>query len=106
MCAFVHGVLTSWLYLFRFGVKTEASCEMEAKSVCILFTVAIIFRVVLSPGYAKPFLYWRILLSLIPACRANSETLIHSKKLKNEGMSNRYEIWISSYSGPQNLSSS
>ena len=53
--------------------------DAAAKSALILWIADIILSFVFSPAKAAPILYWRILLSLMPANLANLLILIHSK---------------------------
>lgn len=68
-------------------IKVLCYSDTELNSEPILWIASRIFRVVFSPGKATPLLYWRILLSLMPANWAKRLALIKSKSSKKEGMS-------------------
>lgn len=68
-------------------IKVLCYSDTELSSEPILWIASRIFRVVFSPGKATPLLYWRILLSLMPANWAKRLALIKSKSSKKEGMS-------------------
>lgn len=68
-------------------IKVLCYSDTELNSEPILWIASRIFRVVFSPGKATPLLYWRILLSLMPANWAKRLALIKSKSSKKEGIS-------------------